>query len=122
MVNVALYTGLRLGEICNLRTQDIENVQGVACFHIRPHQEDGWSPKSAPGTRLVPIHSQLIKAGVMSFLKPDQNFLIPGPADIKRRCARSCVWAGFLKTEDEARPSRRDYIPQFPAHRLNETA
>ena len=75
MVNVALYTGLRLGEICNLRSQDIENVQGVACFYIRPHQEDGWSPKSAPGTRLVPIHSQLIKAGVMSFLKPDQYFL-----------------------------------------------
>ncbi|MBF0886848.1 tyrosine-type recombinase/integrase [Gluconobacter sphaericus] len=75
MVNVALYTGLRLGEICNLRSQDIENVQGVACFYIRPHQEDGWSPKSAAGTRLVPIHSQLIKAGVMSFLKPDQYFL-----------------------------------------------
>ena len=40
MVNVALYTGLRLGEICNLRSQDIENVQGVACFQIRPHPEE----------------------------------------------------------------------------------
>ncbi|MQS00267.1 integrase, partial [Gluconobacter sp. AC10] len=29
IVNVALYTGLRLGEICNLRCQDIENVQGI---------------------------------------------------------------------------------------------
>ncbi|MBS1054919.1 tyrosine-type recombinase/integrase [Gluconobacter kondonii] len=77
MVNVALYTGLRLGEICNLRCQDIENVQGVACFHVRPHQEDGWSPKSAAGTRLVPIHSQLIKAGIMGFLKPNQHFLFP---------------------------------------------
>ncbi|WP_240554648.1 tyrosine-type recombinase/integrase [Acetobacter cibinongensis] len=77
MVNVALYTGLRLGEICNLRGQDIENVQGVACFHVRPHPEDGWSPKSAAGTRLVPIHSQLIKAGIMSFLKPEQHFLFP---------------------------------------------
>ncbi|WP_249201786.1 tyrosine-type recombinase/integrase [Acetobacter thailandicus] len=77
MVNVALYTGLRLGEICNLRCQDIENVQGVACFHIRPHQEDGWSPKSAAGTRLVPIHSQLIQSGIMSFLKPEQHFLFP---------------------------------------------
>ncbi|MBS1081725.1 tyrosine-type recombinase/integrase [Gluconobacter kondonii] len=77
MVNVALYTGLRLGEICNLRGQDIENIQGVACFHVRPHPEDGWSPKSAAGTRLVPIHSQLIKAGIMSFLKPEQHFLFP---------------------------------------------
>ncbi|MBS1023977.1 tyrosine-type recombinase/integrase [Gluconobacter cerinus] len=77
MVNVALYTGLRLGEICNLRGQDIENVQGMACFHVRPHPEDGWSPKSAAGTRLVPIHSQLIKSGIMSFLKPEQHFLFP---------------------------------------------
>lgn len=77
MVNVALYTGLRLGEICNLRCQDIENVQGVACFHVRPHPEDNWSPKSSAGTRLVPIHSQLIKAGIMSFLKPGQHFLFP---------------------------------------------
>ncbi|MCG0996380.1 integrase [Acetobacter indonesiensis] len=77
MVNVALYTGLRLGEICNLRGQDIENIQGVACFHVRPHPEDGWSPKSAAGTRLVPIHSQLIKSGIMSFLKPEQHFLFP---------------------------------------------
>jgi len=77
MLNVALYTGLRLGEICNLRGQDIENVQGVACFHVRSHPEDGWSPKSAAGTRLVPIHSQLIKAGIMSFLKPGQHFLFP---------------------------------------------
>ncbi|GAD10068.1 hypothetical protein GFGA_1c0804 [Gluconobacter frateurii NBRC 103465] len=77
MVNVALYTGLRLGEICNLRSQDIENIQGMACFHVRPHPEDGWSPKSVAGTRLVPIHSQLIKAGIMSFLKPEQHFLFP---------------------------------------------
>ncbi|OAJ67439.1 tyrosine-type recombinase/integrase [Gluconobacter cerinus] len=77
MVNVALYTGLRLGEICNLRCQDIENVQGVACFQIRPHPEEDWSPKSAAGTRLVPIHSRLIKAGILEFLKPGQHFLFP---------------------------------------------
>jgi len=77
VVNMALYTGLRLGEICNLRGQDIENIQGVACFHVRPHPEDRWSPKSAAGTRLVPIHSRLIKAGIMSFLKPEQHFLFP---------------------------------------------
>ncbi|WP_040508578.1 DUF6538 domain-containing protein [Gluconobacter morbifer] len=77
MVNIALYTGLRLGEICNLRCQDIENVQGVACFQVRPHPEEGWSPKSAAGIRLVPIHSQLIRAGILEFLKPDQHFLFP---------------------------------------------
>ncbi|WP_346344486.1 site-specific integrase [Gluconobacter wancherniae] len=63
--------------ICNLRCHDIKNVQGVACFHVRPHPEDGWSPKSAAGTRLVPIHSQLIQAGIMGFLKPSQHFLFP---------------------------------------------
>ncbi|MBS1050245.1 site-specific integrase [Gluconobacter japonicus] len=77
IVMVALYTGMRLGEICNLRCQDIENIQEVACFRICQHAEDNWSPKSAAGIRIVPIHSQLISLGIMSFVQPNQHFLFP---------------------------------------------
>lgn len=77
IVMVALYTGMRLGEICNLRCQDIEKIQEVACFRICPHAEDNWSPKSVAGIRIVPIHSQLISLGIMSFVQPNQHFLFP---------------------------------------------
>ncbi|MFT8850931.1 tyrosine-type recombinase/integrase [Acetobacter orientalis] len=73
IVGVALYTGMRLGEICNLRNKDIEIIDGIPCFHVQPYTEivDGakrdWSPKTQAGERLIPIHSKLLEAGIMSF-------------------------------------------------------
>ncbi|WP_086642087.1 DUF6538 domain-containing protein [Acetobacter tropicalis] len=60
IITIGMFTGMRLGEICNLRRQDIEVIDGVPCFHVRPHPEDGWSPKTAAGTRIIPIHSSLL--------------------------------------------------------------
>ncbi|MCP9319096.1 tyrosine-type recombinase/integrase [Acetobacter persici] len=60
IITIGMFTGMRLGEICNLRRQDIEVTDGVLCFHVRPHPEDGWSPKTAAGTRIIPIHSSLL--------------------------------------------------------------
>ncbi|NVN03907.1 tyrosine-type recombinase/integrase [Asaia spathodeae] len=77
IINIAAYTGMRLGEICNLRCADIEMIEGVACFQVRPHSETGWSPKTQAGTRIVPIHSELIAKGILSFMKPDQVWLFP---------------------------------------------
>ncbi|MCX2562036.1 tyrosine-type recombinase/integrase [Acetobacter farinalis] len=80
LVQVALYTGMRLGEICNLRNKDIEVIDGVPCFHIQPYVEivNGkkreWSPKTAAGTRIIPIHSKLIAAGIMDFKNSDTYF------------------------------------------------
>lgn len=37
IITIALYTGMRLGELCNLRTQDIVTVNGIPCLHVRPY-------------------------------------------------------------------------------------
>ncbi|WP_086652278.1 DUF6538 domain-containing protein [Acetobacter cibinongensis] len=60
IITIGMFTGMRLGEICNLRRQDIEVIDGVPCLHVRPHPEDGWSPKTTAGTRIIPIHSSLL--------------------------------------------------------------
>ena len=73
IIQTALYTGMRLGELCNLRNKDVEFIDGIPCFHIQPHTEivngkqRDWSPKTAAGTRIVPIHSKLLEADIMSF-------------------------------------------------------
>jgi integrase len=73
IIQTALYTGMRLGEICNLRNKDVEIIDGIPCFHIQPHTEivngkqRNWSPKTAAGTRIVPIHSKLLEAGILTF-------------------------------------------------------
>ncbi|NHN81670.1 tyrosine-type recombinase/integrase [Acetobacter lovaniensis] len=77
MITIALYTGMRLGELCNLRTQDIVTVNGIRCFHVRPHPEDNWSPKTVAGTRLIPIHSHLLQWGVLDLVQEGEHYLFP---------------------------------------------
>ncbi|WP_278368816.1 tyrosine-type recombinase/integrase [Acetobacter orientalis] len=77
LITIALYTGMRLGELCNLRTQDIVTVNGIRCFHVRPHPEDNWSPKTAAGTRLIPLHSHLLQWGVLDLVQEGEHYLFP---------------------------------------------
>lgn len=76
---IAAYTGMRLGEICTLRKEDLQTIEGVPCFLVRPHAENGWSPKTDAGTRIVPVHSKLIEAGVLALKDNIESvYLVPG--------------------------------------------
>ncbi|MFT9063200.1 MAG: DUF6538 domain-containing protein [Acetobacter persici] len=78
IISIGMFTGMRLGEICNLRRQDIEVINGVPCFHVRPHPEDGWSPKTSAGTRIIPIHSNLLRMYKLNLLEDDDaKYLFP---------------------------------------------
>lgn len=64
---IALHSGMRLEEICRLRPGvDIIRKDGVHCFSVVAR--DGWDPKTEAGTRIVPIHSWLIRHGFMDFV------------------------------------------------------
>lgn len=76
---IAAYTGMRLGEICTLRKEDLQAIEGIPCFMVRAHAEDGWSPKMEAGTRVITLHSKLIEAGIMALKdNTEGNYLIPG--------------------------------------------
>ncbi|MBS1003991.1 DUF6538 domain-containing protein [Acetobacter thailandicus] len=78
IISIGMFTGMRLGEICNLRRQDTEVIDGVPCFHIRPHPEEGWSPKTAAGTRIIPVHSGLLRMkGLNLFQDNGEHYLFP---------------------------------------------
>ncbi|MFT9418416.1 DUF6538 domain-containing protein [Acetobacter sp.] len=78
IISIGMFTGMRLGEICNLRRQDIEVIDGVSCFHVRPHPEDGWSPKTSAGTRIIPIHSSLLRREGLNLLEDNgAKYLFP---------------------------------------------
>ncbi|WP_242013078.1 DUF6538 domain-containing protein [Acetobacter sicerae] len=54
---VAAYSGMRLGEICNLRNEDIQKVDGIPCFLIRAlipktngHRKQKRAPAMCPST------------------------------------------------------------------------
>jgi len=75
IVMMGMYTGMRLGEIANLRNEDITEINGIPCFLLREHPETGWKPKTSAGIRTVPIHHDLMKFGIMNFIKENEKYL-----------------------------------------------
>lgn len=62
---IALYSGMRKEEICQLERADIRQEEGVWIFDINNKGEK--TTKTEAGLRLVPIHSKLIELGFMDF-------------------------------------------------------
>jgi integrase len=63
---IGAYTGARLEEIAQLRVADIQEREGVWFFDI--HNGNGNSLKNKSAPRCVPIHSQLIAAGLLDYV------------------------------------------------------
>jgi integrase len=67
---IALFTGARLGEICQLDTTDIRAVDGVDCIVISLRSLVGSTDKQLKTTvsdRLIPLHPVLIGCGLVHF-------------------------------------------------------
>ena len=65
---IALFSGLRIEEICRLRpSDDVAEIEGVPAFKVQTHP-DGWSPKSEAGERVVPIHPMLKEIGFLDLV------------------------------------------------------
>lgn len=67
---IALYTGMRLDEICQLRIQDIylDQETNLHAISINDEGEDRkLKNKSSP--RIIPLHSQLVRLGLLEYVK-----------------------------------------------------
>lgn len=70
---IALYSGARLGEIAQMATIDLRELHNVWIFHVTEGgdvDEDGATIKSTKtmgSQRVVPVHSKLIKLGLLDY-------------------------------------------------------
>jgi integrase len=64
---IALFTGARVEEICQLHLDDIREIDGVPCIDI--NNEGDKELKTAAGKRIVPVHPFLIKLGLLERVK-----------------------------------------------------
>ncbi|WP_066358351.1 site-specific integrase [Geobacter anodireducens] len=64
---IALYSGMRLEEICQLTGEDIRNVDGVLCFDVNTNGDKRLKTKAS--TRLVPVHPALLNMGLEEYTK-----------------------------------------------------
>lgn len=65
---MALLTGARLNELCQLHLSDFEVVDGIHCINIRD-EEQGQRVKNKSARRLVPIHDKLIEVGLIRYVE-----------------------------------------------------
>ena len=68
---IALYSGMRLNEICQLDLADVKTVGGVECFSVTPESARGGKDKKVKtmsSRRLVPIHTKLIEIGFLNYV------------------------------------------------------
>lgn len=64
---IALFTGARLEEVCQLQLSDIRQEDGVWVFDI--NDEGDKSVKTLSSKRLIPIHPTLIEVGLLDRVK-----------------------------------------------------
>ena len=65
---LGLYSGARLGELCQLRTVDIQALEGIHVL-VLTDEGEGQKIKSDAGHRSVPIHSELIRLGFLDYVE-----------------------------------------------------
>jgi integrase len=59
------YAGLRLEEACQLRVDDIAEIEKLPCILVRRSKQKGQGLKNAQSVREVPIHRSLIASGFL---------------------------------------------------------
>ncbi|MGX4772502.1 DUF6538 domain-containing protein [Bradyrhizobium guangdongense] len=64
---IAIYSGARLGELCQLLTADVYQLHGLWVFHISDLGDDEKSTKTEGSKRVVPVHSRLIELGFIDY-------------------------------------------------------
>lgn len=66
---VALYSGLRLGEIVQLGTADVKHDGDVTYFDVSLAEGDGKHLKTGSSERRVPVHAKLIELGLLDYVQ-----------------------------------------------------
>jgi integrase len=65
---LSLLHGLRLNEACQLRAEDFVERDGIAAIRIRAAEAD-QRVKSRAGTRIVPLHPEIINIGFVNYIR-----------------------------------------------------
>ena len=69
---LGLFTGARLGELCQLRTVDVRKVDNIPALVITDDGEN-QRVKTKAGRRTIPIHSELIRLGFLGYAEAMQK-------------------------------------------------
>jgi integrase len=69
---IGAYSGARVSEICQLRSEDIVKIEDIWCMKLDP---EAGSLKTSGSERVIPLHPALVEAGFLKFATRSK----PGP-------------------------------------------
>ncbi|MBR1231992.1 site-specific integrase [Bradyrhizobium sp. AUGA SZCCT0182] len=61
---IGAYSGARVSEICQLRREDVVEIEGVWCLKVMP---EAGSVKTSGSERIIPLHPALVASGFLEF-------------------------------------------------------
>lgn len=67
---IGAYTGARISEICQLRRDDVVQIEGVWCIKVMP---EAGSVKTAGSERVIPVHPALEASGFLEFVRKSKS-------------------------------------------------
>lgn len=73
ITNIAIYMGMRLKEITQLKKEDIIKIGNIHCISINTNEKK--TTKTQSSIRTIPIHSKLIELGFLDFVKSKNDNL-----------------------------------------------
>ncbi|MBB3133879.1 integrase [Rhizobium pisi] len=120
LCHISAYSGMRLNEMCDRKVADIKQEDGIWYFDIT-------NAKSEAGDRKVPIHSRLIAAGLLEFIRHHQSewlfpALKPGGPDGKRSWYISKRFTEHRRALKITRPDERTGKDRVDFHSFRRSA
>ncbi|MDD9243344.1 tyrosine-type recombinase/integrase [Enterobacter soli] len=85
VASIAAYSGMRIGEICNLKPEHIIVIDNVHLFHV----QEG---KTSNAARVVPIASKILPMVLERCQKPYNGFLFYRASITKREDGKRSSW------------------------------
>jgi integrase len=83
---LAMYSGMRLDEICQLYLEDIQEIEGIWCFNI--NDEKDKKLKTLSSKRIIPVHPTLLSLGFINHVEAIKKSGLPRLwMNLKRRDA-----------------------------------
>ena len=91
---IALHTGMRLNEICQLDVTDLRAIDGIQCFVVSEESLIGSTDKqlkTRTSERIIPVHPKLIEFGLLHFVEKRRRTgetklfgeIAPGPRGVR---------------------------------------
>ena len=98
---IALFTGMRPKEICQMRIAQVKTSEGVLYFDVKSEFEDQSIKTNESGFRKAPIHEKLVELGFLDYIRnrDESDYILHSISDTKDKNVTGYLTSWFNSTQ-----------------------